>query len=241
MAMKDRHQLEGQNFEFDLFCFSCFQSNHSVFNCPAIHLVIDNKSLIHKRNFSENQIRTPVIRHGKKKSNALKLKKKIVNSLCKLSFELYYASRDKKRRKDLLICLESTNEEKIEAESFVTIMSPLETYTINEAKNSFSFNFEEEKEEVPEENNNENEIKENNRNSFQNVLRELQTFFFQKDKNITLNIPDLFNYLLHKEEICIDQMKSYKFYNPHNNIENVVQLCKSTCLSSFIKFKKNSN
>jgi len=257
MSLKDKHQFYNYNFELGLVCYSCFRTDHSVFECPFIHLNIDREHLILKKNYSENQIRKNIFRKPTKSSNPLKLKKKIESDVCKLSFEKYYESRKRNRLKDALIRLETPVEE--EEKENIYHFTPMETFKIHDENAQFDFQkkndleskrienemtdskkSEKSKDEDDKDNKDEPQSNEANLNEGPSFISENSTKSYRKNSILNLEAQDVYTYMIYKEEIKIDNMKSYKYYFPYNNVENVVKLCSMPLMRMHLKHKKKA-
>ena len=246
MALKDKHYFYNSNFELGILCFACFKSDHSVFTCPFIHFKADKEHMALKLKYSENQHRVKKRRRRMKSKNALKLKKIMEFGVCKLSFENYYASRKRNRLKDAVFRLENINEEEKEN---IYQLTPIETYELKEDEFNFKMKCEErERSEINSEapksenalSNKEEELQINLNAGNNEESRSTSVKSFHKNSILNMESNDLLNYILYKEEIKLDAMKSYKCYFPHNNVENVIKICSFPLARRHLKYKKKA-
>lgn len=245
MQLKDKHQFYNYNFELGVFCFSCFRTDHSVFTCPYIHFNVDREHLILKQNYSEKQIRREKFRPKPRALNSLKNRKKVESDVCKLSFEKYYESRKRNRLKDALIRLESPVEE--EKENLYQF-TPIETYKINDGHAPFNMQGKEgENGKYPESEISEKseKSKDDDKGNLTNVedpgsLSENSAKSVHKNSILNLEAHDLYTYMIYKEEIKLDNMRSFRFYFPYNNVESVLKLCSIPLMRIHLKHKKKA-
>ena len=81
--IRDQINLSDDNSRFYLNCDSCKSLNHSIFNCPLLHLILSKKRIIERTQNSLPQVRIPYVRKREKKmlnsfSNFNKIKRKAV-------------------------------------------------------------------------------------------------------------------------------------------------------------------
>lgn len=233
MFLKDKHQFYKHNSEFGIVCFCCLRSDHSVFTCPFIHLKVDKKHVIMKKTYSQSNIRTAFIRKKKKSFHALKKKKLIESEFCKFSFEKYYESRKKNRFKDAINRLESYEEE--EEKESVYNLHPMDTFHISHNEPRFDF-----QENDKSKNDNEINVCENINEEESGSVSGKSSMLVNRN-SVLFEAQDTQNDINYKEEIRLDIMKSYRFYFPHNNVENMVKFCSTPSILITLKRKNKNN
>jgi len=228
--MKDQVILYKDYREIMAKCLSCEQENHSLLECPLLHLALSPERIVEKHNFSISQQRLTYLRIKQKKSmNALKK-----NHLIQISANNF--GKEIRKRNVESDDEESKKESELKLKNFSSIEAFQKFEDLEEMspkmRSSIKISVKEEEESL------QSQVKESKispHNSFKESPKIEKIKTNDEEEELMNNNNWLIN--MDNSTVDLDCLKNYTKYFPEKNSENLIDLLNSIAYKKEKKLK----